>query len=144
MKSRFAVALIVLPLLIALAIKYWPVERVKVSSVIILPTYVQGGSDISTLAASIPEALAQQLRNIPDLRMELAEESVNEHRVTGFDAVIMTALMEDAGIIRLNVQAISPQTRKEIWRNAYQSPRQQFPSMLRVASEGLRRALDQP
>jgi hypothetical protein len=142
MKSRITVALIVLPLLIALAVTYWPDEEIKVSSVIILPTDVQGRSDISSLASSIPEALAEQLRGIPNVRVEVAKGSIDQHHVAGFDAVIITTLMEDAGIIRLNVLAVSPHTRKEIWSNAYQSARQQFPSMLRVAAEEVRRALD--
>ena len=142
MKPLIAAALIILPLLIAAVITYWPAEPVAVSTVMIPPAEVHSSQDISGPADDIPAVLSSHLKEIPGLRVEVVQRSVDPAQAAGFDVVILTTLTEDAGIFQLNVQAVRPQTRKEIWSNAYQSSRQQYPEMLRVAGEGLRRALN--
>ena len=142
MKPWIAAALMVVPLLIAAAVTYWPVEPVDVSSVVIPPPDVHTHDDISALAREVPSVLARRLMEIPRLKVQVAETDIGPEQAAAFDAVIITTLTEDAGIIQLNVQAVSPRTRKEIWSNAYQSSRRQFSEMLQAAGDGVRRAFD--
>jgi hypothetical protein len=142
MKGWIAAALIILPLIIAAAIAYWPTKPVEVRSVVILPPDVHGRSDISDLAEELPALLAEQLRQLPKLKLQIAETNLDSSEAAAFDAAIITTLTEDAGIVQVNLQVVNPQTRTEIWNNAYQSPRQQFRDMMRVAGGSLRRALD--
>ncbi len=142
MRGWIAAALIVVPLLIAAVIAYWPAKPVEVTNVVITQPDVHGRGDISELAKDLPARLAEQLREAPKLKVQVAEKNLDANEATAFDAVIITTLTEDAGIVQLNVQVINPRTRTEIWNNAYQSPRQQFRDMVHVAGDGLRRALD--
>jgi hypothetical protein len=141
-KSSGVVALIIVPLLIAAAITYWPSERIPLSTVVILPPDLHSQNDVSGLAEEIPAALAGQLENIPRLRVEVTDKAIDAEHAAAFDAVVITTLTEDAGIVQLNIQVVNPGTRREIWSNSYQSSRGQFSEMLRVAGEGMRRALD--
>ena len=141
MKPLIAAALIIVPLLIAGVITYWPGESAAISTVVIPPPEVHSTQDISTLADQIPPALSNPLKETAGLQVLIAEKNVDPAQAVGFDAVILTTLTEDAGIFQLNIQAIRPQTHEEIWNNAYHSSRQQYSEMLRVAGEGLRRAL---
>ena len=142
MKGWIAAALIVLPLIIAAAIAYWPTKPVEVRSVVILPPDVHGRSDISDVAAELPALLAEQLRQLPKLNVQIAEKNLDSTEAAAFDGAIITTLTEDAGIVQLNVQVVNPRTRTEIWNNAFQSSQQQFQDMMRVAGDAVRRALD--
>ena len=64
MKSWIAAALIIVPLLLAAAITYWPHARVVVSSVVILPSQVHGTGKAADLADKIPLTLAAHLKDI--------------------------------------------------------------------------------
>ena len=142
MKAWVAAALMVVPLLIAAAIAYWPAKAVTVATVVIPPPDVHGRSDISGLAKNVPAILAERLREAPKLKVKIAEKNIDANEAAAFDAVIITTVTEDAGIIQLNVQVVTPRTRAEIWNNAYQSSHQQFRDMVSVAGDGVRRALD--
>ena len=142
MKAWVAAALMVVPLLIAAAIAYWPAKAVRVATVVIPPPDVHGRSDISGLAKNVPAILAERLREAPKLKVKIAERNIDANEAAAFDAVIITTVTEDAGIIQLNVQVVTPGTRAEIWNNAYQSSHQQFRDMVSVAGDGVRRALD--
>ena len=142
MKGWIAAALIVVPLLIAAAIAYWPATPVEVTNLVIPPPDVHGRGNISELAKELPARLADQLREAPKLKVQVAEKNIDAKEAAAFDAVVITTLTEDVGIVQLNVQVINPRTRTEIWNKAYESPRQQFRDMVRVAGDALRRALD--
>ncbi len=142
MKAWIAAALMIVPLLIAAAINYWPAESISVSTVVIPPPDVHSPHDISVLANEIPAALSSALRENSKFQVQITEGAVDSKQAMGFDAVVITTLTEDAGIVQLNVQAARPRSRKEIWSNAYQSSREQYSEMLRAAGKGLRRALD--
>ena len=142
MNGRIAAALIVVPLIIAAVIAYWPTKPVEITSVVIPPPGVHGRTDISDLAKELPDILAERLRMAPKLKVKVAEKDLGANEAAAFDAVIITTLTEDAGIVQLNVQLVNPRTRTEIWNNAYQSSQQQFQDMMRVAGDAVRRALD--
>jgi hypothetical protein len=142
MKGFIGAALIVVPLLIAAAIAYWPAEPVSVTTVVISPPGVRSYDDISHLAKEVSTVLAEELREAPKLTVQITEKNVDTNEAEAFDAVILTSLTEDAGIIQLNVQVISVRTREEIFNQTYHSPHQQFRDMLHAAGDGVRRALD--
>jgi hypothetical protein len=142
MKGWIAAALIIVPLLVAGAIAYWPAQPVAVHSVIIPPPDLHGRSDISDLAKEIPAVIADELHKKAKLEVQISAGNIDATEAAAFDAVIITTLTEDAGIVQLNVQIVSPKTHEEIWNNAYQSPRRQFTEMLRVTGDAVGRALD--
>ena len=142
MKASIGAALIVVPLLIAAAIAYWPTQPTVVTTVVIPPPDVHGHVNVSELAQEVPLVLSEQLHEAPKLKVQITGKDINANEAAAFDAVIITTLTEDAGIVQLNVQVVSPRTRSEIWNNSYQSPHRQFRDMLRVAGDGVRRALD--
>jgi hypothetical protein len=142
MKGLIGAALIVVPLLIAAAIAYWPAEPVSVTTVVVSPPDVHSHDDISHLAKEVSTVLAEELREEAKLTVQIAEKNIDPKEAAAFDAVILTSLTEDAGIIQLNVQVISVPTREEIFNKTYHSPHQQFRDMLRAAGNGVRRVLD--
>jgi hypothetical protein len=142
MKGLVGAALIVVPLLIAAAIAYWPKEPISVMTVVISPTEVHSRDDISDLAEQVPKVLAEQLHEAAKLTVQIVERNIDMKEAEAFDAAILTSLTEDAGIIQLNVQVISPRTREEILNKTYHSPHQQFRDMLHAAGDGVRRALN--
>src|SRR5262249_39701873 len=109
MKGWIAAALIVLPLIIAAAIAYWPTKPVEVRNVVILPPDVHGRSDVSDVAAELPALLAEQLRQVPKLTVKIADKNLDSTEAAAFDAAIITTLTEDAGIVQVNVQVVNPQ-----------------------------------
>jgi hypothetical protein len=142
MKASIGAALIVVPLLIAAAIAYWPKQPAVVTTVVIPPPDVHGHVNVSELAQEVPILLSEQLHEAPKLKVQISGKDINANEAAAFDAVIITSVTEDAGILQLNVQVISPRTREEIFNKTYQSPHQQFRDMLRAAGDGVRRALN--
>ena len=130
-----AAALIIVPVLIVGAIAVWPEESADVSSVVILPPKVYGAESAGDAAEMISAVLASHLKEISGLEVKVSSTE-------SADAAVLTSLTSDSGILRLNIEVIDTRTRKGIWSNAYQSPTAQYPEMLRVAGEGLRRALE--
>src|SRR5262245_24680082 len=100
MKTWIAGGLMILPLLIAIAIAYWPSHPLPGSSIIIPPPDVHSRDDVSSLAQQIPAAIADELKRIPALTIETAESDIDPATAGRFDAVIITTLTEDSGIIR--------------------------------------------
>lgn len=135
MKSRIPAALIMVPLLIAAAVRYWPHAPIAVSSVAIAPPKLYGSGNVPDLADKITATLAAHLREIAGLR-------VNVSPAETADVLVVTSLTSDSGLLQLDIQAIDPRTHKQIWQNAYQSPQSRYSEMLEVAAEGLRLALD--
>src|SRR5207237_9816511 len=78
MKGWIAAALMVLPLLIAVAIGYWPTRAVAVATVVIPPPDVHGRTDISELAKDLPAMLAERLREAAKLHVNTAGERTEQ------------------------------------------------------------------
>ena len=122
-------------MLIVAAVAFWPDTPVNASSVVIVPPKAYGSQDVGEAAEIIPPALASHLKEIPGMEVKVSSTESG-------DIAVLTTLTSDSGILQLNIEVIDTRTRKGIWGNAYQSPRSQYTEMLRVAGEGLRRALD--
>lgn len=137
MKSWIAAALIIVPLLIAAAVRYWPHTPAGVSIVAIAPPKLYGSDDLAVLGDKITVTLAMHLKEVAGLQVKLSSAETA-------DVLVVTSLTSDSGLLQLDIQAIDRRTHKEIWQNAYQSPQARYSEMLEVAAEGLRRALDQP
>ena len=137
--SLIAAGLMIVPLLIAAAISYWPFRDAgpPISSLAILPTKVYGPADLAYLADEVPMTISTNLAGVEGLDVR-TPPNANDY---GASVVVLSAITVDAGIYELDLQVIEPRTRRVVWRNSYQSPRGLYPEMLRAASDGLRRAV---
>ena len=130
-----AASLIVVPLLVAAAIAIWPTEAANVSSVVILPPKTYGRETTGINLEMIRTVLTDHLKEITDLEIKSSPSQ-------SADAAVLTTLTSDSGILQLNIEVFDTRTRKRIWGNAYHSPTTKYSDMLRVAGEGIRRALE--
>ena len=155
MKSFFAAALMILPVLIAAVVSYWPSREIppRGSSVVLfLPVNVHGTGDVGDLANALPSELAAYLGNIRELQtkttpasLQVGSSSNGYSRIAeeyGANLLVLAALTSDSGLLQLNVQVIDPKTHRITWSNAYQSPRAKYSEMIRVAGEGLKRVFE--
>ena len=154
--SLVAVALIVVPLVIAAAISYWPPGDAgpPISSVIVLPAKIKASPDLAYLSDAIAAALTKHLAGIPGIEVKVPPSSPEVELLKGdysrlagpstAGAVVLSALTVDAGIYQLDLQILEPQTRRVIWSNSYQSSGVLYNEMIRAAGDGLRRALQAP
>jgi hypothetical protein len=129
-KTVIAVALIIVPLLIVAAVSYWPRAAPHISSVNILPPRVNGSGNVDDLINKIPGVLEARLKNIPGLQVSASATGTA-------DAMILSSLTSDSGLLQLDIQAVDTRTRKQIWANSYRSTAAQYPEMLRVAAEAV-------
>lgn len=121
----------IVPLVIAAAISYWPQAAPEpLSSIAVLPAQVHGFPDEAELAGALPAALSNHLTGIDPLKLEVQPERA--------DILVLSAITSDSGLVQLNIRAINRRTRQEIWSNVYQAPRAQYTEMLQAAGETLR------
>lgn len=134
------VAFILLPVIAIAVLKYTPrLNGIQnVSSISILPTRVVGdfqpAQDVST-------ALYEALSNLKGVRIQPPPSTAQIADPGGVDALIVTVLTADAGIVQLDVQIVDAAYGRVLYNNSYHSPRDQYPQMLRAAATALRRAL---
>ncbi len=151
--SIIASALMIVPLLLAAVINYWPSTDMAgtISSVVVLPAKVFGAADLAYLGDAVSTAISRNLAGTGDLKVEIPPTVLEVERMNGdlnklanayqTSVLVITALTVDAGIFELDLQVIDSKTRRVIWKNAYQSPRNSYDEMIRAASDGLGRAL---
>jgi hypothetical protein len=138
--SVIAGGLMIVPLLIAAAIAYWPsrpAER-SVTQVFVLAT-VQGPNDVDNLADELSRTIAQALEHA-GVAVTIGQKGSDAAQGA---ALLLTAMTVDAGIFQLDLQLIEPSTGRVLWKNSYQSPRDSYREMLKVAGNALVRAINQ-
>lgn len=152
-KALAAAALMIMPLLLAAVISYWPGRNTtdEISSVVVLPARVFGALDLAYLTDAVPSTLSTHLAGIQGLETKVPPTSIEFERVGGdynkiadaygVNVLVLTAITADAGLFQLNLQVIDPRTRRVIWSNPYQGPRGKYLELIHAAGEGLRRAL---
>jgi hypothetical protein len=149
-KVAAVVAFILLPVIAIAVLKYSPVLNGlnKVSAISILPARLVGDfQPAEELAAVFREALsgAEGIRIQPSPSpAQIADAGTDMKKLAdtvGADALVVTVLTADAGIVQLDVQIIDPATGRVLYNNPYHSPRDQYPQMIRAAGTALRRAL---
>jgi hypothetical protein len=151
LRSALAAGMMIIPLLIVAAVKYWPSDDLydfDGSSILVLPAKVIGQSSSNYLGDAVAANLSSHLGQVPGLRMkpppasqELLQYADDYGKVAaayGVDLLILTAITVDSGMFQINLQIVDPHTQKLIWRNPYQGPRGKYLELIRAAGEGLR------
>ena len=134
-RSWIAVALMLLPLIIAGLISYWPKERSEIGRVVILPAKLYGQADTSNLAASVPPTLLGELGDVKGITVTTADTAAEA------DVAVIPSLTLDSGLLQLNLEVMDSRTQKEIWNEAFQAPQAQYSEMMRAAAARLRTVL---
>src|SRR5207342_2571893 len=106
----------------------------------ILPTRVVGDfQPAQDLAAAIHEALSglEGIRIQPSpTPAQIADAGKDMKKLAaavGADALVVTVLTADAGLVQLDVEILDPATGRVLYNNPYHSPRDQYPQMVRAA-----------
>ncbi len=101
------------------------------------------------------EDIAQRMRDglggIPGIEVRpspSAEESADGEDVAriaakvGADALVITTVTVDSGVIQLNVELVDPATRRTLYSTPFQSSKDNYPDMMRAAAAAVKRELE--
>src|SRR5262249_25894972 len=138
-KPFIAISLMIIPVLIAATVSYWPSHNPSGSErslALFLPTTVLGTSEVRELAFRLPDMLSMHVGAVPGLQTKIAPTTVRvdpqktDYRKIGTDyganLLVLTAITGDAGLLQLNIQLVDPRTQRVTWSNAYQSPQSKY------------------
>jgi hypothetical protein len=149
-KVAAVIAFILLPVIAIAVLKYSPALNgiKKVSAISILPTRVVGdfepGQNLSTVlheTLSDVEGIRIQPSPSPEQIANAGKDMKKLADAVGADALVVSVLTADAGIVQLDVQIVEPASGHLLYNNPYHSPRDQYPQMVQAAGIALRRAL---
>jgi hypothetical protein len=148
-KVAVVLSFVMLPVIGIAILKYSPPPGIeKVSAVSILPPRVIGDFQ---LAENVTTVFHEALSGVEGIRIQpspspaqIADAGKDMKKLAaavGADALVVTVLTADAGIVQLDVQIIEPATGRVLYNNPYHSPRDQYRQMVRAAGTALRGAL---
>ena len=148
-KVAVVISFVLLPVIGIAILKYSPPPGIeKVSAISILPPRVIGdfqpAEDVTTVfreALSGIEGVRIQPSPSPPQIADAGKDLKKLADAVGADALVVTVLTADAGIVQLDVQIVDPASGRVLYNNPYHSPRDQYPQMVRAAGTALRRAL---
>ena len=152
-KASLVIGLILLPLVITMVFKYAPafLPAAHISSVTIVPPTVYGEPEFAYLAEDVPNRLRKDLATIPGLRILRSPTAAEVAAAVGdpsklavnvnADAVIMTAITVDAGLIQLSLEVIDAGNHRSIYNTPYESSRERYPDMMKAAGAALKQVL---
>jgi hypothetical protein len=152
-KNGVVVTLILFPLFLTAIFKYGPSLRLEapIETISILPPRIVTPAGFSYLEQDVVGRLTQELSDLPGIRVQRSpsraevEQSGKDlaaiAKAVEADALILTSVTVDAGIIQLGVQVIDTRTDRSIYNNPYQSPKDRYEEMVRAAAAGIRRAI---
>ena len=137
-RAKIAIVLMIVPLLLAIAIRYWPSSRAR------------SLSEISRIAMLAPEVhgqerqdvagdLAAAIRDCGDGKENLRILASSESQAA--DALLQSAVTLDAGLIEIDLQLVDPRTNSILWRDAYQAKQDHSTELMRTAAQSLLQAL---
>ena len=143
MSDRIKVALVIsfvlLPVIGIALLKYSQPRRIdSVSAISILPVRIVGNFQPTEDATAV---IHEALSGIEGVRIQPPPSTAQIADAGGADALVVTVLTADAGIVQLDVQIVDAGSGRVLYNNSYHSPRDQYPQMLRAAATALRRAL---
>ena len=152
MSSVGVVALILVPLFLTVVVKYAPVftARPKISSVSVAPPHMYAPKEFDYMQEDISARMRDGLAGIPGIEIRpsptAAESPVGEDVAkiannVSADALIMTTVTIDSGLIQLNVEIIDPKTKRILYSNPFQSSKANYPAMMRAAVAAVKREL---
>src|SRR5262245_24606269 len=135
------IMLMIVPLLLAIALRYWPSHSSngfpEILRVLVLEPKVIGPDHHRDLAAAFPETIRKHCEQIGGpivLTPPAASDSPT-------DALLQSVLTFDAGLVEVDLQLVSAETHKILWRNSYQGKQNQYMELLKLAAQGFMRAL---
>ena len=153
LRTKIAIALMIVPLLLAIAIRYWPGRTghglPEISNVLLVRTELRGpGADayVAPLMAAIRKScdgvgnvriLPANDGPLPAIADDLAAAAGEHHA----DALLVSAITTDAGLLEIDLQLLQPNDRRTLWKDAYQSAQAQSTDLIQYAAQGVRRAL---
>lgn len=124
----------------------------RIHAVVALPSKLFGSDENRFLTEAVPSALSTQLSQIPGLETMAPPGNVEVERLGGdvmqlaqaygVGGVIASTVTADTDHIILNIQLIEAPSRRLIWGHDYDGRLQDYPEVIRKASEGLRSVLD--
>src|SRR5262245_26131425 len=149
-RTKVAILLMIVPLLLAIGIRFWPSQSSKgfpdVSRILLVRTEVRG-----TAGKDLADTLTQAIRTncdgklgvailpstgtieAPDKGASLAAMA----KAHAADALLFTAITGDAGLIEVDLQLIRPDTGQILWRDAYQASQEKWPELSALAAQKL-------
>ena len=135
----------IVPLLAAIAIRYWPSAPAKgfpeISRIVMVHADLRGAQGRADLAAALTAAIQETCNGKDNLRIVPPTHVESQVEVDSADALLQTAITLDAGLIELDLQLVHPRTGKILWRDAYQAKQSQSAELMRSAAQSLLRAL---
>ena len=149
-KVAAVIAFILVPVIAIAVLKYSPSLNGihNVSAISVLPTRVVGNfQPAEDISMSFHHALLglRGIRIQPSpsaAQIAVAGKDMRKLAdAVGADALVLTVLTADAGIVQLDVKIIDPATGRVLYNNPYHSPHDQHPQMIRAAGTALRQAL---
>ena len=151
-QNVFVVLLIVFPLFLTAVVKYAPLftSRPEIHSVSVVPPRLYGSKDFNDTEEDVTRRLREGIAGIPGIEVRpsptagasaLGEDVQKIAAAVGADALVITAVTIDSGIIQLNVEIIDAKTKRILYANPFQSSEANYPGMMRAAAAALKREL---
>ncbi|MBI4913118.1 MAG: protein kinase [Acidobacteria bacterium] len=119
-----------------------------VPSVLALPCTVYGAPEAAFLADAVPGTLSTLLAQVEGMDMKVPPNSLEVEKVKGdltklaslyqVSSFIVTSITSSPGRFALNVQLIDAKTKKVLWGNQFEGPREMYNDLARQAAEGIR------
>jgi len=122
-----------------------------VPSILALPCKVYGAPDVAFLADAVPGSISTLLAQVDGLDTKVPPSSVEVEKVKGdyarlaelyqVPSFIVSSLTTSPGRFALDVQIVDAATRRLLWAQQYEGPRDAYNDLVRQAAEGIRQAV---
>lgn len=151
-RTVLVIVLILLPLFLTITVKYLPalISQKKISAVSIVPPRLYTPKEYYYLSEDVPKRLRDQMGDLRGVTLlpspsadasAVGEDLAKVATGLGADALVVTSVTIDAGMMQLNVQIVDPFSKKILYNTPYESPLDRYPDMMRAAGSALKRAL---
>jgi TolB-like protein len=151
-KSGLVAFLILFPLVLTAIVKYLPllVAQEKISTVSILPPRLYTPKEYYYLSDDVTNRLRSELSSMNEVKVlpspsaeasAVGEDLAKVASSLGADALIVSTVTIDAGMMQLNVQIVDPFKKKILYNTPFESPLDRYPDMMRAAGAALVRTL---
>ena len=143
-RAKVAIVLMIVPLLAAIGIRYWPSAPPKglpgISRIVMVDAVLYGAQDRGDLVNAFIAAIQECCNGKNNLIIVLPQANQSQF-VDNPDALLQTAITLDAGLIEVDLQLVQPKTGKILWRDAFQAKQSRSAELMRSAAQSLFHAL---
>jgi hypothetical protein len=131
-KPLLVILMILVPLAGMAILKYLPLieEQRTITSLAVLPARFVGPPDYSHLERDVPRRLTELLST--KWRMVTESEA---------DALLLTTVTVDAGIIQVGLTVVDVDTQHMLFTSPFQSSRDRYDEMIAAAADAVKRSL---